>query len=101
MIEADMNKTFIGKVLSDGHLSLPEDSAKEVGKTYKVTLVPLDELPNASKWIGRLAEIKGLGHLTEDDVREAIKEFRGIPIMTAAEFLKRIAKPTDTPDEKS
>ena len=33
----------IGKVLPDGHLSLPEGSAKEVGKLYGVILVPLEE----------------------------------------------------------
>ena len=70
------NKTFIGRILPDGHLSLPEDAAKEVGKTFMVTLVPLDELPEASTWVGRLAELKGLGHLTEEDVRESIEEVR-------------------------
>ncbi len=70
------NKTFIGRILPDGHLSLPEDAAKDVGKTFKVTLVPLDDLPDASQWIGRLAELKGLGHLTEEDVRDSIEEVR-------------------------
>lgn len=69
------NRTFIGRVLPDGHLSLPEEASKEVGKAFKVTLVPLDEL-DASKWVGRLAEIKGLGHLTDEDVREAVDEVR-------------------------
>ena len=77
MIVIEMsNKTFIGRVLPDGHLSLPPEASQEVGKTFKVTLVPLDELPDASKWVGRLAELKGLGHLTEEDVQKAIEEVR-------------------------
>jgi hypothetical protein len=71
-----VNKTFVGRVLQDGHLSLPEEVAKDVGKTFKVTLVPLDDLPDASQWIGRLAELKGLGNLSEEDVRKAIDDVR-------------------------
>lgn len=37
-------KRFVGKVLSDGHLSLPDDTAKEVGNVYEVVLIPIDEL---------------------------------------------------------
>lgn len=70
------NRTFIGRVLPDGHLSLPEEASREVGKAFKVTLVPLDALPDASTWVGRLAELKGLGHLTEEDVREAVENVR-------------------------
>ena len=70
------NKMFIGRVLPDGHLSLPDEQAKDVGKTYKVTLVPMDDLPDASDWVGRLAEIEGLGHLTEEDVQKTIEDVR-------------------------
>lgn len=68
--------TFIGQVLPDGHLSLPPEASKEVGKTLKVMLVPLDLAPDVSTWIGKLAEQKGLGHLTEEDVQKTIEEVR-------------------------
>lgn len=70
------NKTFIGRILPDGHLSLPEEAAKDIGKSFQVTLVPLDELPDASDWVGRLAEIHHLGHLTEEDVEKIIQDVR-------------------------
>lgn len=34
---------FIGKVLPDGHLSLPADLAAENGQEFEVTVRPLDE----------------------------------------------------------
>ncbi len=34
---------FIGKVLPDGHLSLPADLAAENGQEFEVTIRPLDE----------------------------------------------------------
>lgn len=34
---------FIGKVLPDGHLSIPADLAAENGREYEVTVRPLDE----------------------------------------------------------
>jgi hypothetical protein len=34
---------FIGKVLPDGHLSIPEDVAKESGSEFEVILTPVDE----------------------------------------------------------
>jgi hypothetical protein len=34
-------KRFIGKVLPDGHLSLPEETAKEVGSVFDVVLMPV------------------------------------------------------------
>jgi hypothetical protein len=36
-------RRFIGKVLPDGHLSLPEDAAKEVGSVFEVVLMPVEE----------------------------------------------------------
>jgi hypothetical protein len=35
--------TFIGKVLPDGHLSLPPDLAAEHGQEFEVTVKPLNE----------------------------------------------------------
>ena len=36
-------KRFISKVLPDGHLSLPEDTAKNIGQLFEVILFPLEE----------------------------------------------------------
>ena len=71
------DKMFIGRVLPDGHLSLPENTGKEVGKAYKVTLVPLDDDGlSADELIGNLARINGLGHLTDEDIAKIIQEVR-------------------------
>jgi len=35
---------FIGKVLPDGHLSIPEDVAKESGSEFEVVLTPVDDI---------------------------------------------------------
>ena len=67
---------FVGKVLEDGHLSLPRDTAKEVGKQFQVILLPLDE-PEASAYAESLARGKGFSDLTEDDVDRIIHESRG------------------------
>jgi hypothetical protein len=34
---------FIGKVLPDGHLSIPEDVAKDMGSEFEVLLRPVDD----------------------------------------------------------
>lgn len=36
-------RKYVGKVLPDGHLSLPEDTVKEVGSVFEVVLIPLEE----------------------------------------------------------
>jgi len=68
---------FIGKVLEDGHLSLPDDTAKEVGKQFEVILLPLNE-HGAAQYAENLAREKGFSELTEDDVERIIHESRGI-----------------------
>lgn len=70
-------KKFIGKVLPDGHLSLPEDSAKEVGKIFEVILIPLEEA-DIYPYAEALAEEKGFSKLTEEDIEKIIHESRGI-----------------------
>jgi hypothetical protein len=35
---------FIGKVLPDGHLSIPEDVAKDTGSEFEVLLTPVDDI---------------------------------------------------------
>lgn len=70
-------KKFIGKVLSDGHLSLPEDTAKDVGKIFEVILTPLEEAA-IYPFAETLVREKGLATLTEKDIEKIIHESRGI-----------------------
>ena len=70
-------KKFIGKVLPDGHLSLPEDTAKEVGNSYEVVLMPLEE-PDIYNYAESLAKEKGFAELTEKDIETIIHGSRGI-----------------------
>jgi len=70
-------KRFIGKVLPDGHLSLPDDTAKEVGSVFDVVLIPLEDLEIYS-FAESLAREKGFINLTEEDVERIIHESRGI-----------------------
>lgn len=35
---------FVGKVLPDGHLSLPEEAAKETGKEFEITMKQVDDI---------------------------------------------------------
>lgn len=75
-----MNTTarrFIGKVLPDGHLSLPEDTAKEVGSIFDVVLMPVEE-PDIYSYAESLAKEKGFADLTEQDIERIIHESRSI-----------------------
>ncbi len=68
---------FVGQVLEDGHLSLPRDTAREVGKQFEVILLPLEE-DRAREYAESLAKEKGFADLTEDDIARIIHETRGI-----------------------
>ncbi len=70
-------KRFISKVLPDGHLSLPESTAKEVGKVFEVILIALEEAEIYS-YAEALAKEKGFATLTEKDIERIIHESRGI-----------------------
>ncbi|MGB9714987.1 MAG: hypothetical protein ACPL1G_01025 [Thermodesulfovibrionales bacterium] len=70
-------KKFIGKVLPDGHLSLPENFAKETGKIYEVILIPIEEA-DIYPYTEALAEEKGFSKLTEEDIEKIIHESRGL-----------------------
>jgi len=70
-------KRFIGEVLEDGHLSLPNDTARQIGKQFEVILLPLEEAGGAAYAEG-LARQKGFADLTEEDVARIIHESRGI-----------------------
>jgi len=68
---------FVGRVLEDGHLSLPKDTAREVGKQFEVILLPVGEA-EVSAYAENLAREKGFSELTEDDIARIIHESRGI-----------------------
>lgn len=70
-------KKFISKVLPDRHLSLPEDTAKKVGKVFEVILIPLEEVEVYS-YTEVLAKEKGFSKLTEEDIERIIHESRSI-----------------------
>ena len=70
-------KRFISKVLPDGHLSLPEDMAEDIGKFFEVILIPLEEA-GVYSYAELLAKEKGLSMLTEEDVERIIHESRGV-----------------------
>jgi len=70
-------KKFVGKVLPDGHLSLPEDTAKDIGKVFEVILIPLEEA-DVYSYAETLSKEKGFSTLTEEDIEKIIHESRGI-----------------------
>lgn len=70
-------KRFIGKVLPDGHLSLPDDTAKEVGSVFDVVLMPVED-PEIYSFAESLAREKGFISLSEEDIERIIHESRGI-----------------------
>jgi len=72
---------FIGKVLPDGHLSIPEDVAKDTGMEFDVTLSPVDDMKRRIllhrkgllKKKGSIVDIK----LDAERIAEAIKRTFG------------------------
>ena len=70
-------KRFIGKVLPDGHLSLPDETAKEVGSVFDVVLMPV-EGAEVYSFAESLAKEKGFVTFTEEDIERIIHESRGI-----------------------
>ena len=70
-------KRFIGKVLPVGHLSLPEETSKEVGSVFDVVLMPVED-PEIYSFSESLAREKGFISFTEEDVERIIHESRGI-----------------------
>ena len=70
-------RRFIGKVLSDGHLSLPADLAKEAGNVFEVLLMPVEE-SDIYSYAESIAKEKGFSELTEQDVERIVHESRGI-----------------------
>ena len=70
-------KKFIGKILPDGHLSLPANASEEIGKIYEVILIPVMEADIYS-YTETLAEEKGFSILTEAEIEKIIHESRGV-----------------------
>jgi len=70
-------RRFIGEVLDDGHLSLPKDTAQEVGKQFEVILLPIEQA-GAAAYAESLARQKGFADLAEEDVARIIHESRGV-----------------------
>ena len=70
-------RRFIGKVLPDGHLSLSEDAAKEVGSVFEVVLMQVEE-PDIYGYAESIAKEKGFSDLSEQDIERIIHESRGI-----------------------
>ncbi|MEK6699217.1 MAG: hypothetical protein AABZ10_09275 [Nitrospirota bacterium] len=72
---------FIGKVLPDGHLSLPDEVAKGSIKEFEVTMAPVDHvketialyLESGIEKKGKLADIS----LDSDAIEKAVKNAFG------------------------
>ena len=70
-------KRFIGRVLPDGHLSLPEDTAKEVESVFDLVLMPVEE-SDIYGYAESMAKEKGFADLAEQDIERIIHESRGV-----------------------
>ena len=70
-------KRYLGKVLADGHLSLPEDTAKKVGTMFDVFLLPINQTDIYS-FTESIAKEKGFSHYSEKDIEKIIHESRGL-----------------------
>ena len=54
-------KKYIGKVLEDGHLSLPAETAKQTGTIFEVILLPINQT-DVYSFKERIADEKGFSH---------------------------------------
>lgn len=70
-------KKFIGKVLPDGHLSLPEDTATRIGTIFEVILLPINSTDIYS-FAEKIAQEKGFKPLDEKSIENIIHESRGL-----------------------
>jgi len=67
---------FLGRVLEDGHLSLPKEVAEQKGREFEVVLVSNGE-KEIFGYAESLARQKGFDRLTEEDVARIVQEVRG------------------------
>ena len=70
-------KKFIGKVLPDGHLSLPDDTSRQVGMIFEVILLPVKRTDIYS-FTERIADENDFSYYTESDIERIIHESRGV-----------------------
>jgi len=68
---------FIGKVLPDGHLSLPLEAAQQIGSVFDVVLLPVKD-QDVYDFAETLAKEKDITSLTLDDIAALVHESRGI-----------------------
>lgn len=66
---------YLGKVLTDGHLSLPDDTAKKKGMVFEVILLPLNQI-DIYPFTEKLADEKGFSNYTEKDIERIIHASR-------------------------
>ena len=58
-MEASKTYRFLDKVLSDGHLSVPEEVAQVPGKEFEVSMTPVDHIKSLlTQYIGGTLERK-------------------------------------------
>jgi hypothetical protein len=68
---------FIGKVLPDGHLSLPVEASRQIGSVFDVVLLPVNN-QDIYEFAESLANDKGIAALSLDDIESIVHESRGI-----------------------
>ena len=68
---------FIGKVLPDGHLSLPAEAAEQIGRVFDCVLSPVKN-QDIYDFAQSLAKEKGFSSITGDDIETIVHESRGV-----------------------
>ncbi len=68
---------FIGKVLPDGHLSLPAEASKQIGSVFDVVLLPVNN-HDIYEFAESLAKDKGIAALSLEDIESIVHESRGL-----------------------
>ena len=68
---------YIGKVLPDGHLSLPEEAAHQIGIVFDVVLLPVNS-QNIYDFAESLAGEKGFSSFSDSDIEDVIHKSRDV-----------------------
>ena len=68
---------FIGKVLPDGHFSLPAEAAEQIGSIFDCVLLPVKD-QDIYDFAESLVKEKGFSSMTVDDIETIVHESRGI-----------------------
>ncbi|OGW40458.1 MAG: hypothetical protein A2Y97_04305 [Nitrospirae bacterium RBG_13_39_12] len=85
---------FIGKVLPDGHLSIPDEVSKDAGREFEVTLSPVDDIKNLILLYleGRLEKSGRFEDITlnSSEIEQAIKDtFGTTDVDTVMDIIRR------------